>query len=51
MLGHTAQQLYEMKVGGNEVEYDEVFSAALFKTFVCRVSRDGVIFGCLDSLD
>lgn len=37
VLGVTAQQCYEMKVEGNEVGYDQVFSDALFKTYVCKV--------------
>lgn len=37
MLGKTAEELHQMKQAGDEAGYEEVFSDALFKTYVSRV--------------
>ena len=38
ILGHTADELYSMKMSGDEAAYEEVFSNALFKTYLCKVT-------------
>jgi len=44
LLGATAEQLYEMKLNGDTVGYDEVFNRAQFKTFTAkaRVKQESV---------
>jgi hypothetical protein len=37
LLGRTAEELYEMKMNGDTMGYEEVFSNAQFKTFAARV--------------
>lgn len=36
--GYSADQLYEMKVAGDEQQYEQIMSDALFKTYLLRVS-------------
>jgi hypothetical protein len=37
LLGKTAEELYQFKMSGNELDYEKVFSDALFKTVVGKV--------------
>lgn len=41
--GFTADQLYEMKVAGNEQQYEQICSDALFKTYLLRVRAETVL--------
>lgn len=36
--GRNAKELHEMRTEGNELVYEQVFSEALFKTYICNVS-------------
>jgi replication factor A1 len=36
ILGHTAEQLYEMRITGDNRRYEEVFNNALFQTFLVK---------------
>ena len=47
MLGCPAQTLHELRVEGNEAAFEKIFSDALFKTFVCKVSY----YSCLTITD
>jgi hypothetical protein len=38
-LGCPAEQLYEMKMSGDTLGYEEVFTKAQFKTFNARVRK------------
>ena len=37
LLGKTAEDLYQMKMAGDDAGYEEVFGGALFKSYVTRV--------------
>lgn len=36
--GKTAKELFQMRTEGNDLGYEQVFSEALFKTYVCNIS-------------
>ena len=37
LLGHTAEELHQMKVAGDDASYERVFSDALFKQYVAKL--------------